>query len=82
MAANAAFASKFSFPFPLLCDTGHALGMAYGACDSPTAEHARRISYLIDEQGKILRVYDPVRAAEHPGQVLADLDALAKPATA
>jgi peroxiredoxin len=56
--------------------------MAYGACDSPTAEYARRISYLIDEQGKILRVYDPVRPAEHPGQVLTDLDALAKPAPA
>jgi peroxiredoxin Q/BCP len=82
VAENAAFARKFSFPFPLLCDTGHALGMAYGACDSPSAEYARRISFLIDEQGKILRTYDPVRAAEHPGQVLADLDVLGAPTKA
>jgi peroxiredoxin Q/BCP len=82
VAENAAFAAKFAFPFPLLCDTGRTLGMAYGACDSPDAGHARRISILIDEAGKVLRIYDPVRPAEHPHQVLADLDALAASAEA
>jgi peroxiredoxin len=47
--------------------------MAYGACDSATAGHAKRISILIDEQGKIARVYDPVNPREHPAQVLADV---------
>jgi peroxiredoxin Q/BCP len=64
---------QYSYPFPLLCDTSRAIGVAYGACDNPAAPYARRISYLIDEQGKIARVYDPVAAREHPAQVLKDL---------
>lgn len=69
---NAAFAQKFGFPFPLLCDTDRALGMAYGACDDPKAGYAKRISYLIDEQGKILRAYPKVQPPDHPEEVLRD----------
>jgi peroxiredoxin Q/BCP len=57
---NADFAQKHSFPFPLLCDTNRTIGLAYGACDDPKAGFARRISYVIDEQGKILKAYDSV----------------------
>jgi len=73
VAENAAFAKKFSFPFPLLCDTSRALGLAYGACDDAKAGYARRISYLIDEHGKILKAYDAVSPRSHPAEVLADL---------
>ena len=54
VADNAAFARKYDFPFPLLCDTTRELGLAYGACDNAQAGYARRISYLIDEDAKIL----------------------------
>ena len=70
---NAAFAKKFGFQYPLLCDTERALGLAYGACDSAKARYASRISYLIDEQGKIAKVYAQVNPREHAGEVLADL---------
>jgi len=70
---NAAFAEKFEFPFALLCDTQRVAGMAYGACDNPNAGTASRISYLIDEQGRIAKVYAKVSAREHPAQVLADI---------
>ena len=70
--ANAAFAKKFDYPFKLLCDTDRKLGLAYGACADPTAGYAKRISYLIDEQGKIKAVYAKVNPGEHPKQVLAD----------
>lgn len=73
VAENAAFAKKFSFPFPLLCDTTRAVGLAYGACDDAKAGYARRISYLIDERGKILQAYDTVNPRSHPAEVLADL---------
>lgn len=75
VAENAAFARKlsFSFPFPLLCDTSRTLGLAYGACDDAKASYARRISYLIDEHGKILKAYDAVSPRTHPAEVLADL---------
>jgi len=71
--SNAAFAKKFEFPFSLVCDTQRVAGMAYGACDNPKARSATRISYLIDEQGKIVHVYPHVNPREHPAQVLADV---------
>jgi len=70
---NAAFAQKFGYQFPLLCDTERKLGLAYGACDNAKAGYAERISYLIDEQGKIAKVYQQVNPRDHPAQVLADL---------
>jgi thioredoxin-dependent peroxiredoxin len=71
--ANADFAKKFDFNFPLLCDTDREIGMAYHACDSPDQGSARRISYIIDPEGRIARTYDKVEAAKHPQQVLNDL---------
>ena len=70
---NAAFAKKFDFPFALLCDTDRKVALAYGACDNPKAAYADRISYLIDEQGRILRVYPQVDPRVHAAEVLADL---------
>jgi thioredoxin-dependent peroxiredoxin len=70
---NAAFAGKYAFPFTLLSDTDRAVALAYGACDSPKATYAERISYVIDEQGKILRVYAQVDPRVHAAEVLADL---------
>jgi peroxiredoxin len=46
--------------------------MAYGACSDPKAGYASRISYLIDEQGKIAAAYPKVVPKDHPAQVLAD----------
>lgn len=72
---NRTFAEKFSFPFPLLCDTARAIGMAYGACEEATSEYAKRISFLIGPDGKIVKAYDTVKPASHPGEVLEDLAA-------
>jgi len=71
--ANAAFAEKFGFNFPLLSDTDRKLGMAYGAADDPSAGSARRISYLIGPDGKIKKAYPKVNAAAHPEEILKDL---------
>ena len=67
---NAAFARKFGFPFPLLCDTGRVLGMAYGACDDPTSGSAKRISYIIGPEGAIEHAFPKVDAKTHPSEVL------------
>lgn len=72
---NKAFVDKFSFPFPLLCDTERSLGMAYGACASPDAAHANRITVVVGPDGKVARVYPEVSAKTHPEQVLAGLQA-------
>jgi peroxiredoxin Q/BCP len=70
---NAAFARKFSLPFPLLCDTEKRIGLAYGVCSSVDAPFPRRVSYLIDEHGSIAQAYDKVSPDAHPGEVLAAL---------
>jgi len=55
---NRAFAEKFEYPFPLLCDTSRAMGLAYGACEAADAQHARRYTYVVGEDGKILHAID------------------------
>jgi peroxiredoxin Q/BCP len=70
---NARFAEKQGFPFPLLCDTERTLGLAYGACDSPKARFADRISYVIGPDGRIAAAYPKVSPASHPREVLASL---------
>ena len=72
-ADNAAFVRKFSFPFPLLSDTDRSLALAYGAADDASAKFAKRVSCLIDEQGRVLRYYPQVSAREHVAEVLSDL---------
>ena len=73
VAANAAFAKKFDFNFPLLCDTDRKIGMAYGAADDAKAQYAKRISYLIGPDGRIKKAYPKVNAAAHPEELLKDL---------
>jgi len=68
---NRAFAAKFGYPFPLLCDTKREIGMAYGACATAQDECARRISYVIDPQGRIAHAFPKVDAKSHPRAVLA-----------
>ena len=70
---NRRFAEKFDFPFPLLCDTERKIGMAYGAAESPKDEYARRIAYVIDENGKIAQAHPKVDAASYPSQQLRNL---------
>ena len=40
--------------------------MAYGAAESPKDEYARRIAYVIDEEGKIAQAHPKVDAASYP----------------
>ena len=72
-AENAAFRTKFDFPYDLLCDEDRSVSMAYGAADSPDTEYPARISYLIGPDGRVKKVYAKVVPAEHPDEVLADL---------
>ena len=77
MKDNAAFADKFDYNFPLLCDTTRSIGMASWACDAKDAQSARRISYLIGPDGKVKKAYPKVNPAAHPDEVLADLQEMA-----
>jgi peroxiredoxin Q/BCP len=77
-ADNAEFAKRESLPFRLLSDDG-TLAVAVGAA-SASDQRARRISYLVDGSGRVLRAYPDVRPAEHATQVLQDVAAVPSPA--
>lgn len=44
----------------------------YGAAEAG-ADKAGRISVLIGSDGRVVKVYSPVKPAEHPDEVLQDL---------
>jgi len=67
---NKAFAAKFGYQFPLLCDTERKVGVAYGACTSRHAGFADRISFLIDENGRIAARMPKVTPSTHTAEVL------------
>lgn len=67
---NAAFADKFKFPYPLLCDTERVIGMSYGACGSAKDEYAKRIAYIIGPDGTIRHAFPKVDPKSHPADVL------------
>lgn len=62
-----------------MCDVEHAVGPLYGAerpADDPHPEYARRITFLIDPEGVIRKVYVVTDIAGHPGELVDDLTAL------
>lgn len=67
---NRAFAEKFSFNFPLLCDTDRSMGIAYGAGADATASHAGRIGVVIGPDGMIREYEAKVNPREYPVEVL------------
>ncbi len=71
-AANAAFRSKFEFPFPLLCDTSGALCRAYGAAVEGD-RNATRAAAIIGPDGNIVRWWQKVDAKTFPETALAEL---------
>ena len=57
----------------MLSDTDRKIGLAYGACDSPKDEYARRIAYVIDENGRIAQAHAKVDAKTYPAEQLKTL---------
>jgi peroxiredoxin Q/BCP len=71
VADNKAFAEKFSFPFQLLCDVNREVALAYHAVQNAEDKYASRISYVIDEQGKILEAIEKVDTGTHSSDICA-----------
>ncbi len=72
-AENAQFAEAEGFPYPLLSDEKRELAMAVGAASSPTAGYARRISFLVGPDGKVIKAYSSVSPSGHAAEVLGDI---------
>jgi thioredoxin-dependent peroxiredoxin len=70
---NKAFADKFGFQFPLVCDTSRQIGVAYGAADSAQAPTARRVGVVIGPDGRVKEWHEKVDARAFPREVLGRL---------
>ena len=71
------FVEKYDFPFPMLCDESHDMLTAYGVWGPKKFlgreyEGISRITYLINKDGTIYKVYLKVKPADHARAVLAD----------
>lgn len=58
-ASHQAFKQKFDLPFPLLIDADHKLAETYGVWNE-TDNRYTRSHFVIDEQGKLIDVRNPV----------------------
>ena len=77
-ASHKKFVEKQNIPFTLLSDPAKEMIGSYGAWQKKKMMGREymgivRMSYLIDPEGKIAKVYENVKPAEHADEVLADL---------
>ncbi len=66
-ASHVAFTQKYGLTFPLLADTDKSLVNAY---DVDNGAYAKRVTYIIDGDGKIIHVDDSVNTVTHASDVL------------
>ena len=78
VASHKKFQEKYGLPFTLLSDTDLVAIKAYDVWQEKK-NYGKvymgivRTTYLIDEEGKIAKAFDKVKAAENPGQMLEEL---------
>ena len=78
--SKAAFRDKFSLNFPILADVGHTVAEAYGAWGERTVGErtftgTHRVTFLINPDGHIARVWGSVTPTGHAAEVLAEITA-------
>ena len=81
--AQSKFRDHHSLSYPLLADADHQVAQAYGVWEDKKMfgipyKGVVRTTFLIDEQGRIARVFEGVNADGHSQEILAELQ-LAKP---
>src|ERR1700720_525747 len=79
-AAHEKFAAKYPLPFPLAPDPDHAIAEAYGVWKEKSMYGRKymgieRTTFVIDEKGRIAKIFAKVKPAGHAAEVL---EALAK----
>lgn len=78
IASHKKFAKKYDLNFPLLSDEGKKIIKAYNAWGEKkfmkkTFEVIKRMTYLINPTGKIVKIYEKVKPLTHAKEILADL---------
>lgn len=74
-ASHQKFTTKYKLPFTLLADTDHSIADAYGVYGEKkfmgrTYLGVKRMTFLIDEKGKIKKIFEKVKPDEHAREVL------------
>ncbi len=69
-ASHQAFTEKYNLNFPLLADTNQELIKAY---DVDGGGYAKRVTYVIDADGKIINVDSSVNTSTHAEDILKSL---------
>lgn len=77
---HASFKKKYHLPFTLLADEEHKICELYGVWGpkkfmGKAYDGVYRTTFLIDAAGKIVKVFEAVKPAEHSSEVLAALTA-------
>ena len=72
------FINKYELPFELIADEDKAVMNAYGVWGTKkfmgrTYDGVHRITFVIDEEGKIAKVIKKVKTKDHAGQVLDEM---------
>lgn len=75
------FTQKYELNFPLLADTGHEVAEAYGVWQEKNMYGkkmwgVKRMTFIIDEKGRIAHVFDKVKPEEHSREVIEVIDSL------
>ncbi|MDB5244660.1 MAG: peroxiredoxin, peroxiredoxin [Parcubacteria group bacterium] len=81
VASHKKFATAYALPFTLLADEKKEVVGVYGVFGEKklwgrTYMGIKRVSFLINPEGKIAKVYDKVKPLKHAAEVIADLKAL------
>jgi thioredoxin-dependent peroxiredoxin len=74
-ASHKTFARKYKLPLTLLTDKNHAISDAYGTYGQKkfmgrTYMGINRTTFLIDEKGKIKKIFEKVKPEDHAEEVL------------
>ena len=74
---NQKFADKNMYPFAQLSDSKLELIKALGVM-TPKGNMAQRVTFVVDRDGKIAKIYAKVAPASHAAEVLKDVKELSK----
>ena len=77
--SHAGFSEHYKLPFTLLADIGGRVAKQYGSLlNMVIFKIAKRHSFIINPEGKIVKIYRNVNPKTHVGQILKDLETLQK----
>jgi peroxiredoxin len=71
--ANQSWVDEQGYQYEVWTDTNKTLAVHFGAASSASAFVPSRVTVILNAQGEVEAVYDPVsNIGDHPGQVLED----------